>query len=309
MRPAVIAVIELDFDPTLGLGDVGVRWETLALAAVIFLALALAAVIAGRTPLDPARPAAALAVTGRAEPNHLRRDDLLFIAVGAIPAAVLGARLGHVLVNFDFYANNPGAILDSAQGSLQLSLGVVGGILGGAAVAVLLGAPLGRWLHAITVPLLAVLALGKLTSVLGGDGQGLPADLPWATAYLGWGPWGSLAPSIPSHPAAAYEALVTGVILIAVVAMDRRGWFRALDGRAFLVALALWAGGRVLVAAVWRDPVVNGPFRADQLLSLAIIAGALLALGGMAAVRERRRRGGPGVTRLPEWSDAEAPRP
>jgi prolipoprotein diacylglyceryltransferase len=306
---SVIAVIEFDFDPTLGLGDVGVRWETLALAAAIFLALALAAVIAGRTPLDLARPASAPAVTGQAEPNHLRRDDLLFITVGAIPAAVLGARLGHVLVHLDFYVSNPAAILDPAQGSLQLSLGVVGGILGGAVVAVLLGAPLGRWLHAITVPLLALLALGKLTAILGGDGQGLPADLPWATAYLGWGPWGSLAPATPSHPAAAYEALVTGVILVGVVAMDRRGWFKALDGRAFLVALALWAGGRAIVAAVWRDPVVNGPFRADQLLSLAIISGALVALAGMAALRARRRRQGPGVTRLPEWSDAEAPRP
>ena len=62
-------------------------------------------------------------------------------------------------------------------------------------------------MHALILPLLFVLAAGKLTMVLGGDGQGVPWDGAWATAYVGPGPWCSLAPEVPSHPSQVYEAL------------------------------------------------------------------------------------------------------
>ena len=57
--------------------------------------------------------------------------------------------------------------------------------------------------------------------VLGGTGQGQPWLGDWATAYLGEGPWGSLAPALPSHPSQAYEGIATLVILVAL----RRCWW------------------------------------------------------------------------------------
>ena len=127
-------------------------------------------------------------------PNHLRADDLLFIAVAAIPGAVAGGRLGYYLLHYDYYSAHPGAIFDISQGGFELSLAVVGGTLTAAVVAALLGAPVGRWMHAAIVPLLLALAAGKAAMVLGGDGQGLPWDGNLATAYLGPGPVGVARP-------------------------------------------------------------------------------------------------------------------
>ena len=62
--------------------------------------------------------------------------------------------------------------------------------------------PLGRWMHALAIPLLLALALGKGAMILGGSGQGQLTDVAWATAYLGPGPWGSLAPQLPAQPVA-----------------------------------------------------------------------------------------------------------
>ena len=45
-----LALIAFDFDPILRLGDLVVRWETLALAITIVVSVSLAAVIAGRMP-------------------------------------------------------------------------------------------------------------------------------------------------------------------------------------------------------------------------------------------------------------------
>ena len=178
-----------------------VRLDTIALAIVILACLIVAARIGRRTPVDTDRSPDDKG-PDQDDPNHLRRDDLLYVAVAAVPGAVVGGRLGYALVHLDYYTANPSALLDITQGSLSLSLAVVGGFLTASIVAGLLGAPVGRWMHALVLPLLLALAGGKLAMALGGSGQGVPWDGDWATAYLGPGPWGSLAPGPPVAPVA-----------------------------------------------------------------------------------------------------------
>ena len=272
------ATFTFDFDPLLHLGGNGVRLETLGLAAAVFVALVFAALAAGRTPIDGHH----LATSTGADDTHLRRDDLIFIVLGIVPGAVLGGRLGYVLLHLDFYGANRAAILDPSQGSLELGLGVVGGLLTGAYVARLLDAPIGRWFHAATGPVFLAIALGELARVLGGSGQGAPASEGWTTAYTGSGPWGSLAPAIPAHPAQVFGALAALVALGAVLAIRAFGGFTSRDGRAFFVALFVWAIGRAFVTVTWRDEAIIGPLPMGGLLALLIAVGAF---GGLYAAR------------------------
>jgi phosphatidylglycerol---prolipoprotein diacylglyceryl transferase len=265
-----IAVIALEFDPFLRFGDRLVRLEILVLAAGILGAMLLAARIAGRTP--------SIDAAGSLEPgDRLRPDDLVFIVLAAVPGAVVGGRLGYGLLHLDYYGAHPGAILDPGQGSLELGLAIVGGALTGGLAARLLGEPVGRWFHVAALPLLVAIAVGKLAMALGGSGQGLPSNLPWATAYLGAGPWGSLAPELPSHPAQLYEAAATALVLGGAIGMLASGAFARRDGRLFVAAVAGWAVARTVVAATWRDAPVLGPLMADQLVSIAI-AGVCVAI-------------------------------
>src|SRR4051794_25259436 len=202
---------------------------------------------------------------------HLRRDDLLFILLGVIPGAVLAGRIGYILIHLDYYGVHPEYWFDPGQGSLELSFGVIGGVVAGVAVAAVLGAPLGRWLHVATVPVLVGLGLGKLAMSLGGDGQGIPApDLSWATSYIGPGPWGSLAPDVPSHPAQIYEGLLVLIVAGLIGGLILAGRFRDQDGRAFFAGLSLWALARVEAGFLWRDAEVVGPFRMAQIVGLLI---------------------------------------
>ena len=247
------AVIAFDFDPLLPLADGVVRWETVAIAASLFAALAIAGVAARGA--------------------NLRSDDLLFVVLGIVPGAVLGGRLGYVLLHPAFFLAEPGRILDPGTGSLELTLAVVGGALTGSLVAVLLDGRPGPWLHVTTLPTLLALSLGKFATVLGGTGQGLPTTGEPATAYLGPGPWGSLGPDIPSIPSQALEgiaaAAILGIVLVLTVVRPIRH-----DGRLFLVGLGLWALARAVVASTWRDPLVLGPLRAEQVIDLVVAAGA-----------------------------------
>jgi phosphatidylglycerol:prolipoprotein diacylglycerol transferase len=265
----VLGVLTLTFDPVLRLTDTAsVRFETIGLAIVLFMGLVLAARIGSITPaVGPYVPA-----------PGLRIDDLAFIVLGSVPGAIFGGRLGYVLDHLDFYRANPGAVLDAAQGGLSLTLAVPFGILTGAVIARLLGAQLGRWMHAVAMPLLFVLCAGKLIGVLGASGQGAPTDLGWATAYAGPGPWSALAADIPSHPSQVYEALLVGAAMVILALVSRFDVVARRDGAALYVALGLWALVRFVTAFTWRDPVVAGPLGMEQLLLLAVLVAAGLGL-------------------------------
>lgn len=250
------AVVALDFDPVVRYGDNAVRLETLALSAAILLALLLAAALARRS-------------TAR-----LRLDDMVLLVLAIVPGAMAGGRLGYALLHLDYYAVHPAAILDPGQGSLELSLAVMGGALTGTYAARLIGERVGQWLDVAALPLLLAIGLGKLAMALGGRGQGAPSDAAWATSYVGDRAWASLAPAIPSQPAQLYEGIATLILLFALAVLHWRRPFRR-SGLAFLVALGGWALARAVIAATWRDLPVVGPILAEQLICLAIVAGCL----------------------------------
>lgn len=287
-----LAAIVFDFDPYLRLGERAIRWETLGIAFAVLVGIVALALVAGRTPghellIGEEEPP----VEEREErgPWHLRRDDLLFIVLGAVPGAVVLGRLGYGLLHVDYYGGQWRALLDPAQGSMELALAVVGGTLTATYVAALLDAPVERWLHVAIAPLLLVLALGKAAQALGGSGQGAALDAAWATAYLPPGPWGSIGAEIPAHPAQLYEALMTLAVLLLVLLLGRLTPLRRADGRLYAVGLGLWALGRAVVAGSWRNPLVVGSLNAGQVIALGV---AVVALGAAVAatIAGRRRR-------------------
>ena len=128
-----IAVVTFQFDPYAHLfGDLTIRWGAIALAGVIVAALLLAGLLA--------------------RADGLRMDDVAFVAVGVVPGAVVGGRLGYLIVHAGYYGATPERLLDPSIGSLELGLAVVGGILTGSYVASLLGASVGRWQYLARLP-------------------------------------------------------------------------------------------------------------------------------------------------------------
>ena len=283
----MLAELILSFDPVVVLSDTAsVRVETIALAGVLFVGLLLAVLIGRRAPGVP-----------------LRTDDLVFMVVGAVPGAVLGGRLGYVLDHWSYYQAHPTAIVDPAQGGLTLTLALPLGMLTGAIIGRLLGSPIGRWMHALALPLLFVLAAGKLVGVLGGTGQGAPSDLQWATAYAGPGPWGSLAAGVPSHPSQVYEAIAIVVAIVALWLVSHLPLLARRDGAAMWAALGLWCVARFAVGFSWRDPAELGVLRVEQ--ALAVSVGVLSIVGLVERARAGRRWSAP-VTEPPTALDAEA---
>jgi len=277
-----LGVIEVRFDPIwVSQGPVSLllSWQGLAAGMTVLASLLVAALAARRY-----RPARAADVPDDAP--ALRRDDLLFIAVAVVPGAVIGGRIVYGLDAADVYASDLMALLDPARGSLSLLGAVIGGTLSAAYIARILsgGRPdWRRWLE-IAAPLVLFLIVGaKFSQFLGGGGQGLPWTGQQALAFLGPGPWQSVAPAMPSVPSQLLEGgwAAIGVLILAVVARRLR------FGTVFLWALAWWLTGRIVVAFTWRDEALLGPFDVEQGLAvLALIAVAvLLGVGRAGAAR------------------------
>ncbi len=289
------AVLVFGFDPSFQFGDIAVRWQTLGIAVAVLAGLAWCALIAGRTPaFDTWIGMRVDGSEGAGGTWHLRRDDLLFIVIGAIPGAVVLGRVGYGLLHADWYSRDWHQLLDPGSGSLELTGAVVGGALTAIYVAALLDAPVGRWLHVAIRPLLLVLALGKAAEVLGGAGQGSigPDGGGLATAFAGAGPWGSPGAGLPAIPAQLLEAAMAVGVLLLVTLLGWRSGLRRADGRLFAVGLAAWALGRALVAATWRDDAVLGPLKAEQLICLGVAAIAGGAATAATLVIRRRRSAG-----------------
>jgi prolipoprotein diacylglyceryltransferase len=296
----VISSIRLDFDPAVVILGMPVRLETLAIACAVFLVIVLTAIGAGR--------AGGLADDAATALPRLRRDDLILVAFGAVPGAVVGGRIGYGLIHLDYYRTAPAALFDPSQGGLTLSLAVVVGALTAMAVARLLSAPIRRWLAVVALPLLVGLGLGKLAMVLGGAGQGSYSDASYATSYAQAGPWESANASYPAIPSQAIEGLAVLALAAVVFVLPsllrlrlrrwrlivrpglaaKRDWSLLTGGRRFLTLLGLWAFTRFAVAFSWRDASVWGSLRAEQLVLIPIIVIALLGPGFVSVVRWSR---------------------
>ncbi len=274
----MIAAIELGFDPLLHLGELVVRWQTIGVTVALLAAIGWAAVRVPATDpaTDPARrrpdshfPDAPGFESPRSGP--LRLEDLLLLVLGVVPGAVVGGRLVQAVVYFDAYSANPASIIDPRVGSLSLLGAVLGGLASSLYLAHLLRAPIARWAALAAEPLLLALALGKLAQLLGGSGQGLPFDGPWAVAFIGDGPWVSANAAVASHPSQVYE----GIWLLIGIPLVRRLAPR-LAGLPLLAAVAWFFAGRVVVGFTWRDPTPIGPLNVEQVIGLGCLALTLL---------------------------------
>jgi phosphatidylglycerol:prolipoprotein diacylglycerol transferase len=284
--PPVLAVIELNFDPLLHVGQLMFRMQTIGVTLAVLAALTVAALMAPDISMQRW-----FSRSTETRGGPLRLDDMVLIIAGTVPGAVIGGRIVHVISFWDAYAASPLRVFDPSVGSLSLLGAVLGGLVSATYVAHLVGAPVRRWADAAAVPLLLVIGLGKLSQLLGGSGQGLPFDGPWALAFAGDHPWVSFNPRIPSHPAQVYEAMwaLAGIPIVLALTGPRRipvrvsqavAWADrvAEEGRVFVGALAWFLIGRVLVGFTWRDETILGPLNAEQVLALIGLIPALALL-------------------------------
>ncbi len=136
-------------------------------------------------------------------------DFILWVTLGII----LGGRIGYVLFyNLPFFIAHPAEIMQVWKGGMSFHGGFIGCVLAVLLFARSRGVPV-LSLGDVTCAVGPIgLFLGRLANFVNGELWGRPSDLPWAMVFPGGGPF-------PRHPSQLYEALLEGLVLLAVLAL------------------------------------------------------------------------------------------
>ncbi len=229
------------------------------LAVAYLVALQLAVVRARRIGLDSAR--------------------VMDLGIYLIIAALVGAKLMLVAIDFDYFRQRPSELL-----SLVRAAGV---FYGGLIVAVPVGLWLGRryglpmWTTAdLFAPGIALgHVIGRLGCLLAGCCYGRETHVPWAITFTS--PVASANAGTPLdtplHPTQLYDAGAELLILVFLLLSERRG--RPFPGRTFWLYMLLYAISRFIIEIYRADPrgAISG-LSTSQFVSVLIVPLAIVML-------------------------------
>ncbi|MFP5577150.1 MAG: prolipoprotein diacylglyceryl transferase [Acidimicrobiia bacterium] len=197
------------------------------------------------------------------------------VAVWAIPAGFVGARLYHVVTDWHRFDDAPVDIVKVWEGGL----GIPGGILGGAVVGVLVarrkGYDVPRLMDAVAPALPVAQAIGRLGNWFNQELFGRPTDLPWGLRIDRDRRPDGYTQFETFHPTFLYEALWNLALAAFLVVLGRRKVLR--PGQLFVLYVGGYGLGRLWVEALRIDTATRlAGVRVNIWVSGLTILGAIL---------------------------------
>ena len=248
------------FPELLDLGPITVYSYGVVLAAAYLLGLWLAMVRAKARGLDPNRA--------------------LDLGIAIIVSALVGAKLLLVVVDFEHFRRDPGELL-----TLVRAGGVFyGGLIAAVGVAFWYmrrhGLPLWTTCDVFAPGIALGHAVGRLGCLAAGCCFGRPTDLPWGITFTDPAAAANVGTplGVPLHPTQVYESGAEALILVFLLATERRG--RYFQGRTFWSYMLLYGVTRFIIEFFRGDDrgMVFGAISTSQFISLLIIPVSVVML-------------------------------
>jgi phosphatidylglycerol---prolipoprotein diacylglyceryl transferase len=216
--------------------------------------------------------------------RRLRADAILDIAMVSIIAGVLGARLYFVMLEWDYFSQNPLQILNIPRGGLSIHGGIVLGALSVIIMTWRMRQPVLSWLDVIAPGLAVGQAIGRWGNYANQEAFGGPTDLPWGIEIRPGNRPAEFVDQTHFHPTFFYESILNlinaAILTFVIVRFTGRSWLRTGD----VLALYLINYGIIRLPLEWlrTDSLYIGPLPAAYWLSGALI------LTGVALIVLRR---------------------
>ena len=217
----------------------------------------------------------------RLEERHAgTADDASSIAIWAVIAGVIGARLYHVITDWDRFTDNYAAIPKLWEGGL----GIPGGLAAGIPVGLLLAKRKGISMSmaatcaAPAIPLAQ--AIGRLGNYFNQELYGKATDLPWALEIDDAHLLDGFASGTTFHPTFLYELLWSLALCGVLLWIDRK-WRPGL-GQLMAMYILGYGLGRFWVESLRIDRADElGGLRWNQWVAIAMVVGGGIVLAVM----------------------------
>lgn len=179
-------------------------------------------------------------------------DDMWAIAIWAVPAGLIGARVYHLITDWKTYIpNNIGGMIKVWDGGLGIPGGIIAGVGVGVWVGHRRGLRLPPGLDAVAPGMAVAQAIGRWGNWFNQELYGRPTTLPWGLKI-------DLAHRTPGyeqfatfHPTFLYESLWNLALAAFLILLDRRRIVR--PGRIFALYIGGYAFGRFFVESLRVD--------------------------------------------------------
>ncbi len=229
-----------------------------------------------------ARRVRSAALQSGAEAPNYEPETYYALASVMLLAGFIGARLVFVLLHWSSYDDN----LIGIVWPLNTGYSAFGGVV----IAVAAVFFYTRWrrlppwiaLDTLAPGVLVFLIAVALADFLGGSSYGSLTSMPWGVNIFG----------VRRHAVQLYEALA-GVAALGAWWAAASPRFRGAAGRPFLVAVAVYAAGRLFVDAYRENATLVGGFHVVQIGSLAVLLIALVWLAWRSNRPRATRQPGP----------------
>ncbi len=226
------------------------------------------------------------------------------IALLAVPLAIIGARIYHVLTHWDFYfgeGRNPLSALFIWEGGIAIYGSLIGGAIGAWLGCKWTGIRFWSFADALAPGLIIAQALGRFGNWFNQELFGLPTDLPWGLEIDADNPAfpPGLAEGTLFHPTFLYEVIWN--LLGAAVLLWAGRRFRLQWGRLFGLYLVWYSAGRIVWESIRIDP--SDIYFGLRTNVWAAILGVIVGLAIM-IVQKRRHTGAEPSPYVPgrEWT-------
>ncbi len=167
-------------------------------------------------------------------------DAMLYGLLGGI----LGARLLHVLLLWEYYAQHPLLVIAVWQGGLAAFGGILGGLLGVWLVARRERVSFWRLADVLAPWLFLAFSLGRIANLLNGEILGRPCSCAWALV---------LPDGVPRHPVQLYGMVKDLIVFLLGLFLVKR---KPGEGIVFLMVMLAYAILRFLVEFYRAEPTV-----------------------------------------------------
>jgi prolipoprotein diacylglyceryl transferase len=234
-------------------------------------------------------------------------DSMELMVVVGVPFGIVGARLYHVITDYELYfapGRHPLNALKIWQGGLGIWGAIAFGLLGGYLVARRRRIAFPAVLDAIAPAILVAQAIGRLGNYFNQELFGRPTTLPWALEIAPQYRPEGYAQFTTFHPTFLYEMVWNLIAAALLVWLDRK--FRLGHGKVFALYVLLYTGGRFWIEALRIDTVNEiAGFRLNNYTALIGFIAALVWLIWLIRNRPGREEvvEGIGLTVLPADTD------
>jgi prolipoprotein diacylglyceryl transferase len=207
-------------------------------------------------------------------------DSMELMVIVGVPFGIVGARLYHVITDYQLYFGPGRQPLDALkiwQGGLGVWGAIALGVLGGYLVARRRKIAFPAVLDAIAPAILVAQAIGRLGNWFNQELFGRPTTLPWGLEIASEYRPAGYAQFATFHPTFLYEVLWNLAAAVLLVWLDRR--FRLGHGKVFALYVMLYCAGRFWIEALRIDTVNEiGGFRLNNYTALIGFVVALVWL-------------------------------